>query len=148
MLLKKVPEDQDRVLIWDPVAHQLNAGRAALGGHHDQSLFRRRIAEGVLLLQEIDTQRRGQRFGRPAVVLARFGIVGLDQDDKHLPGQDHLNLEKKLLPSIQILVRGQLVIRESELIANHHSNPGVQLQGYCGIDDLCFSRSTLVGGLL
>jgi hypothetical protein len=45
VLLKQVAEGQDRRLIRDPVADQLDAGKAAHGGHLDQGLFHGRVAE-------------------------------------------------------------------------------------------------------
>ena len=39
------PLGQDRGLIRDPIADQLDAGKAAHGGHLDQCLFHGRIAE-------------------------------------------------------------------------------------------------------
>ena len=45
MLLQQMAEGQDRRFIRNPVADQLNAGKAAHGGHLDQGLFHRRDAE-------------------------------------------------------------------------------------------------------
>ena len=45
MLLQQMPEGQDRRFIRNPVADQLNARKAAHGGHLDQGLFHRRVAE-------------------------------------------------------------------------------------------------------
>jgi hypothetical protein len=60
VLLKLMAEGEDRGLIGDPVADQLDTGKAAHGGHLDQGLFHRRIAQRIPLLQQMDPQHRGQ----------------------------------------------------------------------------------------
>lgn len=45
MLLQQMAEGQDRRFIRNPVADQLNASKAAHGGHLDQGFFHRRVAE-------------------------------------------------------------------------------------------------------
>ncbi len=81
MLLQKVAEGQDGRLNRDPVTDQLDTGKAAHGGHNDQGLFHRRVAEGIPLLQQTDPQHGGQGIGRPSTFLARFWVVRLDQGD-------------------------------------------------------------------
>lgn len=122
-LLEQVAEGQDRGLVRDPVADQIDAGKTPHGGYLNQGLFHGRIAEGVPLLQEMDTQHCGQRVGRSAAILARFGIVGLDQVDQRLPRDYNLHLREKLLPFGLLLGGGQLVIREAELLATQHPSP-------------------------
>ena len=61
----------------DPVADQLDAGKAAHGGNLDQGLFHGRVTEGVPLLQQVNAKQRCQRVGRPAAFLARFWVVGV-----------------------------------------------------------------------
>ena len=124
VFLQQVAEGQDCCLIGDPFTDQLDTGKAAHGGHLDQSLFHRRVAQRVPVLQEMDPQHRGQRIGRPASFLARFGVVGLDQVDQRLPGHHHLHLREKLLPFGLLLRRRQLVVREAKLLAAHHPSPG------------------------
>ena len=86
VLLKKVPVGQDRGLIRDQVADEIDAGKAAHDGHLNQGLFHGRIAEGVSLLQEMDPQHCGQRIGRPVAFLAHFGVVGSSRAIQRLPG--------------------------------------------------------------
>jgi len=43
VLLQQVSEGQDRRLIGDPVADQLDAGKVAHGGHLDQGLLHGRV---------------------------------------------------------------------------------------------------------
>ena len=45
MLLKQMAEGQDRRFIRNPVADQLDAGKATHGGYLDQGLLHRRIAQ-------------------------------------------------------------------------------------------------------
>ena len=71
VLLKQVAEGQDRRLIRDPVADQLDAGKAAHGGHLDQGLFHSRIAQRIPLLQQVDPKHGAQRIGRPAAFRLR-----------------------------------------------------------------------------
>ena len=75
------PLGQDRGLIRDAIADQLDAGKAAHGGHLDQGLFHRWIAERIPLLQQVDAQHRRQRIWRAATFLARLGVVRFDQGD-------------------------------------------------------------------
>ena len=72
-------EGEDRGLIRDPVADQLDAGKAAYGKHLDQGFFHRRIAQGIPQLQQVKAQqllRRSLRLrcqgygGRPPFLLA------------------------------------------------------------------------------
>jgi hypothetical protein len=70
-------------------------------------------------------RNRRQRVWRPAAFLARFGVVGLDQRDQRLPGHHRLHLREKLLPLGLLLGRGQLVIREAELLATHYPSSGL-----------------------
>ena len=125
VLLQQVAEGQDRGLIRDPVADQLDAGKAAHGGHLDQGLFHGWVAERIPLLQQVDPQHRRQRVRRPTSLLAALGVMGLDQVDQRLPGHHHLHLSEKLLPFGLLLGRGELVIREAELLAAHHPSPGL-----------------------
>ena len=141
VLLQQVAEGQDRRLIRDPVADQIDAGKAAHGGHLDQGLFHRRVAERISLLQEVNPQHRGQRIGRPAAFLARFGVMGLDQVDQRLPGHHHLHLREKLLPFGLLFGGGELVIREAELLAAHQPSPSLRLQGQCPAKGAGFPES-------
>jgi len=71
----------------------------------------------------MDPQHGGQAIWRPGSILARFaGVVGLDQVDKRLPRHHRLHLREKLLTFGLRLSRGELVIREAELLAAQYSN--------------------------
>ena len=139
MLLKQMAEGEDRGLVRDPNADQLNAGKAAHGGHINQGLFHGRIAERIPLLLQMDAQQllrrslrlRCQRIGRPAAFLASLGVVRLDQMDQGMPGHYRLHLRQERLAFGSFLVapprstlgrgkgRGQLIVRETELLAAH-----------------------------
>ncbi len=54
MLLQQVAEGEDRGLIMDPIADQLDAGKAPHGGHFDQGLLHRRVAQRIRLLHQMD----------------------------------------------------------------------------------------------
>ncbi len=141
MLLQQVAEGENRGLIGDPTGDQLDPGKAAHGGHLDQCLFHRRVAEGIPLLQQMDPQHRAQWIGRPAAFLARFGVVGFDQIDECLPGQYRLHLREKLLPFGLLFGGGEFVIREAELLTTHHPSHGVRLQAHFRADGLGFPES-------
>jgi hypothetical protein len=148
VLLQQVAEGQDRGLIGDPIADQLDAGKAAHGGHLDQGLFHGRIAEGIPLLQQVDPQQllgslrlRGQWVRRSTPFLARFWVMGLDQRDQRLPGHDRLHFREKLLPLGLLLGCGQLVVREAELLAAHSPSPVLRSQSHCRVDRLGFPES-------
>ena len=141
VLLKQVAEGEDRGLIRDPIADQLDAGKATHGGYLDQGLLHRRIAQGIPLLQQVNAQHRRQGVRRAAAFLVRFGVVGLNQIDQCLPGHHRLHLREKLLTLGLLLGRGQLVIREAELLATHQPCPGLRLQAHCRVDRLGFPES-------
>jgi len=54
VFLKRVAEGQDRSLLRDPVADQLDAGKAPHGGRLNQGFFHGRIAERVPLVQQMN----------------------------------------------------------------------------------------------
>ena len=76
VLLEEVADGQNRSLIRDQVTDQIDAGKTSHGGHLNQGLLHRRVAERVPLLQEMDPQHGGQRIGMSAAFLVRFGAVG------------------------------------------------------------------------
>ena len=119
MLLKQMAEGEDRGLVRDLIADQLNAGKAAHGGHLNQGLFHGRIAERIPLLQQMDAQHRWKGIGRHAAFLAPLGVVRLDQIDQCMPGHYRLHLRQELLAFVSFLGRGQLIDRETELLAAH-----------------------------
>jgi hypothetical protein len=148
MLLEQMAEAEDCGLVRDPIADQLNAGKATHGGHLNQG-FHGRIAEGVPLLQQMNAQQllrrslrlRCQRIGRAAAFLARLGVVRLDQIDQCLPRHHSLHLGEKLLALGALLGRGQLIVRETELLTAHHPSPGLRLQAHCRAGELGFPES-------
>ena len=74
---------------------------------------------------------RRQRVGRAASFLACLGVVGLNQIDQCLPGHHHLHISEKLLALGLLLGRGQLVVREAELLAAHQSCLGLRSRDHC-----------------
>ncbi len=64
----------------------------------------------------MNAEQRGQRVGRPAALLARFGVVGVDQINQRRSWHHHVNLSEKLLAFGLLLGGGELVIREAELL--------------------------------
>ena len=79
VLLQQVAEGQDRGLIRDPITDQLDAGKAAHGGHLDQGLFHGWVAERIPMLQQVDAQHHRQWIRRPAALLAaRVPAVGVN----------------------------------------------------------------------
>ena len=79
-----------------------------------------------------------QGIRRPAALLARPGVVGLDQGDQRRPWHDHIHLREKLLPLGLLLGGSELVIREAVLLANHQPRPDLQLQAHFPADGLGF----------
>ena len=94
----------------------------------DCGLIRNPVAERIPLLQQMDPQHRGQRVWRPATFLARLGVVGLDQFDQCLPWHHRLHLSEKLLVLGLLLGCGQLIVRETELLAAHQPCSGLRSQ--------------------
>jgi hypothetical protein len=141
VFLQQVSEAQDRGLIGDPVADQLDAGKAAERGHLNQSLFHGRVAERIPLLQEMNPQHRCQRIRWLPAFLAGFGVVGFDQLDQRLRRHHHLHLREKLLQLSLLLGFGDLVIREAKLFAAHQAIPSLRSQGYYPTNGLDFPES-------
>jgi hypothetical protein len=110
VLFQQVPEGEDHGLIGDPIANQLDAGKAAHGGHLDQGFLHYRVAERIPLLLQMDSKHRGQRIRRSASFLALLGLMRLDQIDHGLQGHHRLHSREKLLGFGLLLARGQLVI--------------------------------------
>jgi len=110
---------EDRGLIREPIADQLDACKAANGGRLDQGLFHRRVGEGLTLVQQMNAQHRCQRIGSAAAFLVRLGVVRLDKIEESLPRHHSLYLGEKLIALSSLLSRGQLIVRESELHAGH-----------------------------
>jgi hypothetical protein len=142
VLLQQVAEGQDRGLSRDPVADQLDAGKATHGEHLDQGLFHRRIAERIPLLQQMDAQHRGQRVERTASLLAGFGVVGRDQVDQCLPWHHSLDLREKFLPLGLLVGGGELVIREAERLPPINPSPCLRSQSHCPANGLGFPESS------
>ena len=140
VLLQQMAEGQDRRLIRDLVTDQLDAGQAAHGGHLDQGLFHGRVAERIPLLQEMNPQHHDQRVRRSTALFAGLGVVRLDQRDQRRPRHHYLHLREKLFPFGLLLGRGQLVIREAELLGHHHPSPVLRLQAHFRVDRLGFSE--------
>lgn len=82
MLVQQVSEGQDRGLIREPVADQVNACKTPHGEHLDEGLFPGRITEGVPLLQQMISPHRGQQVSRLPTLLAGLRMVWEDQTDE------------------------------------------------------------------
>lgn len=131
VLFKQMTEGQDRCLIRDLVADQVNACKPTHSGHHDQGLFHGRIAEGVPLLQHVDPQHRGQCVRRLTTFSARLWLAFLDPLDQSLPWLHHHHLRDKRLLFGLLLGCGELVIREAKLLAACKLNLGMESQDHC-----------------
>ena len=60
---------ENRVLIRDPVVDHGDHCETAHRWHLDQRILHRWIAEVLPLLQQVDSQHRPQRVGRPAMLV-------------------------------------------------------------------------------
>jgi hypothetical protein len=78
-----------------------------------------------------------------AAILARIGVVGLNQLDQRLPRQHRLRLREELLPFGLLLGGGELVIKEAELLTAHVPSPGLRSQIHCHAEGLGFFRVSL-----
>jgi len=86
-------------------------------------------------------QHRGHVLRRAAAFLALIVVTGLDQSDQRLPRHHHLHLREKLLKHGLILGRGQVVIREAELLPTHHPRSRMRSQHHCRVDPFGFPES-------
>jgi len=141
MLLQQVAERENRGLVRDSIADQLDASKAAHGGNLNQSLLHGWVAERIPLLQQVDPQHRRQWVWGPTAFLAGLGVVGLDQGDQRLPGHHRLHLSEELLSLGLLLGCGELVVREAGLLAAHHPSPGMRSQGHCPAGGVGFPES-------
>jgi len=130
MLLQQVLERENRGLIRDSVADQLDARKAAHGGHLDQGFFHRWIAEVVPLLQKMDPQHRLQRVRRPSSLAAGPGVVGLDQINQRFPRHNRLHLSQEALAPGALFGRRLLVITKTKLLGAHEASPHLRSQGH------------------
>ena len=60
VLLEQMAKVRKRCLVGYPVTDLFDAGKAAHGGHLNQSHFHGRIAEGIPLLQKVDAHHGRQ----------------------------------------------------------------------------------------
>ena len=123
VLLQQMLEAQDRGLVRDPVADQIDAGKAAHGGHLGQGLFHRWIAERIPLLQQVDAQHRRQRIWRAATFGRRLVVNGTNQGEKEIPRQRGLHLLQEDLPPRLLLGVGLLIIRKTQLEGDRNPFP-------------------------
>ncbi len=86
----------------------------------------------------MDPQHRGEWIRRAAAFLARFGVMGIYQIDECLPRHNRLHLGQKLFALGALLGRGQLLVRETELLAAHHPSPSLRSQHHFRADWLSF----------
>jgi len=84
----------------------------------------------------MDPQNSGQRIGRPAALLARFGVVGLDQISQRL------HLREKLLPLDLLLGCRQLEVREAKLLISNDPSTGLRSPCHCPSYGLSFPDAT------
>jgi len=98
---------------------------------------------GIPLMKQVDPQRGGQWKRRSAAILARIGVVGLNQLDQRLPRQHRLHLREELLPLGLLLGGGELVIKEAELLTAHVPSLGLRSQIHCHAEGLGFFRVAL-----
>lgn len=75
MHLKRVTKSQDRCLIGDLVAEQLDTGKATFDRYHDQGLCHRRFPEGLPLQQQVDPLHRGQWKLRSTALFAGLVVM-------------------------------------------------------------------------
>jgi hypothetical protein len=135
-------EAEDRGFIRDPVADQVNACKPAHRRHLDQCVLHRWITEVIPLLHQVNPQHGLQRVGRAAAFGTSLGVVGLNQIDQRLPGNNGLHLAQETLPLgafprgglLVITVGGALREALTELLAAHEPSHALRSQSYCRAD--------------
>ena len=141
VLLKQMPECQDRRLIRDSIADQIDPRKAAYGRNLDQSIFHGWITEAVPLLHQVNPQHGGQWIRRAATFAAGLWVARLDQIKQGLPGGDLIHLGQELLLLGALFGGRLLVMSKPELLAAHHLNPGLGLYPYSRAISLGFPGS-------
>ena len=92
VLLKQVPEAENRCLIRDSIADQIDPSKAADGPNLDQRILHGWITEAVPLLHQVNTEHCGQWVRRTATFAAGLWVVRLDQINKCLPRHNLIHL--------------------------------------------------------
>ena len=124
MILQQVIEGEDRGLIQNPIAHQVDTCKPAHGWHLNQGIFHGWIAVRLPLLKKMNPQHHGQGVRRLACLIAGYRIMECDKFEDYLPEHHRLYLSQELF-SIGPLLGGCLpVIREAELFAADYPSPG------------------------
>ena len=74
----------------------------------------------------MNPEHGGQWVRRLTALPSRLGVLRFDQGDQRRPGHDQLHLSEEFLAFGLLLGGGELVIRESELLAAQHLSPGLR----------------------
>lgn len=72
ILLRQMPEGQNRCLIGDPMTDQIDSNKIAYGRNLDQLIFYSRITEAVPLLHQVNPQHGSQGIRLTATLTACF----------------------------------------------------------------------------
>ena len=109
MLLKQMPEAEDRCLISYLVPDEIDSCKAAYGVHFNQRIIHGWIAEAVALLHQVNPENWSKWIGRTAYVNAGLWVVRLNQIDQCLPKHDLIHFGQELL-TISTLFCGALLV--------------------------------------
>jgi hypothetical protein len=121
-----VAEGQGGGLIRDPFADQIDPGEQPHRGQLNQSLLHGRLTEAVPQMHQVDAQHDHQWIEKPTTLLAGLGVVGIDQVNERLPGNDRIHVAQEDLLAGALLGYGLLVVAEPELHATHYPGTGLR----------------------
>ena len=141
MLLQQVVEGQNRRLVWDPLADQVDPRKPAHRRHLDQGVLHGRVAQRVPVLHQVDPQHGLVCIGRSLSLGACLRVERLNQINQRLPRHHLVHLGQKLLTLGQLLSDALLVIPKAQLLASHQSSLGQRLLPYSCSDRVGFPES-------
>ena len=118
VLLKQMPEVQNRRLIGNRIIGQIQSRKRAHRGRIVERFFHRRVRQVEPLLHEIDAQHPLQGHHRPTPLA--LGVARLHQGAQPHPRHDLLHLRQELFAA-----RGLFLVRKGQRCKRHllHSIP-------------------------
>jgi hypothetical protein len=118
--LEQVAEVQDRRLVGNGIAAELQAGERAHRLHVVERLLRARIGQIVPLLKAIDAKHHRQRKRPPPAFRAHLRVARLNHRFKRPPRHHHRHLGQEHITLRALLLRRKVERRKAQLV---HGSP-------------------------
>ena len=118
--LEQMAEVEDRRLVGDRVAAELQAAERAHRMDVVERFLRARIGQPVPLLQAVDAQHDGKRKRPPAALWTALGIMRLDHGLERRPRHHRRHLGQEHLTLRALLLRRKVQRRKAQLVHGVH----------------------------